>query len=114
MADEDASEQPAEDMPNASTEEGVRKQRLTAKLRQQQESAVIANLLATAPGRKFYYDIVFKLCGVHDPITSPSLNDGYTMFREGARQVGLDLQNRALQADREQYMVLLSENLHKP
>lgn len=58
MADEDAVEG-AEELPNASTEEGVRKQRLTAKLRQQQEAAVIAQLLSTAPGRKFYYDIVF-------------------------------------------------------
>ena len=36
MADEDTVED-AEELPNASTEEGVRKQRLTAKLRQQQE-----------------------------------------------------------------------------
>ena len=115
MADEDdAPEESASELPNASTEAGVRKQRMTAKLRRQEQDAVLANLLATAAGRRFYFDIVFNLCAINEPLTSPALNDGYTMFREGARQVGLDLQNRALQADREQYMVLLSENLHKP
>lgn len=103
-----------EPLPNASTEEGVQRQRRNAKLRQQEQDAVIAALLATPSGRRFYYDIVFRLCGVNEPITSPNLNDGYTLFREGARQVGLDLQNRALQAARDQYMVLLVENLHKP
>jgi hypothetical protein len=110
MADEELLPEENEH-PNAATEDGVKRQRQTARRRSQEQNEVIKNLLSSAAGRRFYHDIVFKLCGVHDPLTAPTLNDGYTLFREGARQVGLDLQNRALQAAREQYMVLLSENM---
>ncbi len=109
MADEELPS--GEEAPNAATEEGVKRQRQSARRRSQEQNEVIKALLSSAAGRRFYYDIVFTLCGVHDPLTAPTLNDGYTLFREGARQVGIDLQNRALQAAREQYMVLLSENL---
>lgn len=110
MADDDLPPDDAE-APNAATEAGVQRQRTSARRRAQEQNEVIKALLSSAAGRRFYYDIVFRLCGVRDPLTAPTLNDGYTLFREGARQVGIDLENRALQAAREQYMVLLSENL---
>jgi hypothetical protein len=117
MADEDDDLPQAEGddaAPNASTEEGVQRQRKSARQRAKEQQAVIANLLSSAGGRRFYHDIVFRLCAINEPLTNPTLNNDYTLFREGARQVGLDLQNRALQAAPEQYMVLLAENLHKP
>jgi hypothetical protein len=107
MADED-------ETPDAATPEGVEKQKLTAKNRALRKKLALKGWLATPEGRALFYEIVFTLCGVNDPLTNVANDRDYTLIREGARQVGLDLQNRALQADREQYMVLLTENLPKP
>lgn len=102
-----------EDLGDASTKAGVAKQRRAAKRRADEEAAVIKMWLSTEQSRAFLAKLIFSVCGVDKPITNLAMNDGYTLFREGARQVGLDLQNRALQADRQQYMVLLSETLGK-
>jgi len=89
-----------------------RKKRLTAEQKAQVERDMwYKALLATAAGRRQFYDILFNLCGMHLPLTNLAMADGYTLFREGARQVGLDLQTRALQADRDQYIIMLAENL---
>lgn len=114
MADEDETDEQPDGLPNAATEQGVRAQRKGARQRRKEQDDVLRAMLSTAQGRRVFYDIVFNLCGLNDPLTSPALSDGYTLFREGARQVGLDLQTRALQAARQQYMVLLAENLPNP
>lgn len=91
--------------------EQANSRRKRAKAKQSEEADILQNLLATKEGRRFFYDILFNVCGMNMPQTSGDCREEYTLFREGARQVGLDLQTRALRAAKDQYIIMLSENL---
>lgn len=114
--DDQGEDTPEEELPpvDASSPEGVERQRAKLVELSKVQGDILTAWLATKDGRRLFYDIVFNLCGVHTPGTNGLAETNFSLVREGARQVGLDLQTRALQGARAQYMVLLDENLPKP
>lgn len=68
-------------------------------------------ILSHSNGREFLAWVMLEVCGLHSPLEAPSFDPAVVHFFAGRRQVSLDLQAEALQADRDNYMLMLKEHL---
>jgi len=68
-------------------------------------------LLSTKGGRSLYAHILHDLAGLYRPVANMAFCPNALHFREGQRAVGQLLHNLALQEARQNYILMLSENL---
>jgi hypothetical protein len=84
----------------------VKRNQVRAKLRDRRDRDYLAEVLDTYAGRAVLWDILFS-CGIYrtsftgDPFT--------TAFKEGARNMGLSLQEKILTAKKDAYTVMRDE-----
>lgn len=102
-------EQPA--MHNAADREQVKAQEKSAKRQRDLRRETIKAIMQHANGREFLAWLIFDVAVLNSPLAASSFNPEVVHFFAGRRQVGLDLQHEALQADRNGYMLMLQEHL---
>lgn len=78
------------------------------------DHAVLRQVLGTKDGRALAYRIIYAHCGVDAPALHAEFNQGFSLFREGQRSVGIVLRDMMLLAARENFLLMLSENLKEP
>lgn len=88
-----------------------RKQR--AKGVAEERAAVLAALLSTPAGRRWYAWLLHEVCGLYRPVANAAFDAQGLHYREGARAVGQILHENALRDVKNQYIVLLAENLNQ-
>lgn len=108
VEDGDAPEKPSQ--PNAADRKSVRAQEKAVKARNDAIDAGLSTCLETAHGRYFLAWLLFELANVNSRIETPLFDTNAVHFFAGRRQVGLDIQDRALRLSRDRYMLLLSEH----
>lgn len=102
-----------EDVGNIGTAAGVEarsKAQLTPDARRKR---ALSALLATEEGREFLGWFMFDVCGLMAPTANAAFDGNALFFREGARNAALTVQNEMLRLVKPQYMVFISETLHK-
>ena len=105
------SERPETDIPNAADPKALKKQRRKRVAEADEEAEVIRSILSTKQGRRWYARLIHETFGLYQITANAAFDANGQHFKEGARAVGLTLHNKALQASRDQYMVLLTETL---
>lgn len=103
----DANLHPRDEKPyDASDEVAVRQRTLAAKRREKDDRDIIAGLLGTPNGRRWFGDI---LASCHIYSTSFDHDLSVMAFREGERNVGLRLLSLASSASPESVLAMLKE-----
>jgi hypothetical protein len=82
-----------------------------AKTAARERAEALRLLLSTKSGRSFYAFILHDLAGLYRPVANAAFCPNALHFREGQRAVGQLLHNLALQEARQNYILMLSENL---
>ncbi len=80
---------------------------------EEERAKVLLALLATPAGRRFYAWMLHDVCGLYRTVANQAYDPHGLHYREGARAVGQILHETALKHGRQQYLVLLSENLNQ-
>ena len=92
----------------------VREKAKKQKLRQRERDDVIEALLQMGNGRAWLGWLLFTVCGLNNPTENGAYDSNALHYREGARAVGLALQEEALRVSRANYVKLLQEHLGNP
>jgi hypothetical protein len=78
------------------------------KLRAEQATADLQWLLGHSQGRRWFYRLVYGVCGVEDGIWEAS---AAIHFREGRRSIGIDVKNEAQAACPALYLSMIQEQM---
>ena len=87
--------------PNAADRKSIRRLEKAAKLADEQRRAVITNLMSTAPGREWVWNILTQCHCFSTTFSGEALSGA---FAEGERNVGLRLLSDVLTACPDQYI----------
>jgi hypothetical protein len=97
---------------NASNDLAVRRKRGKTKDREARENEALSYMLASPNGRLFLRTVIFTICGADSEIVNAAYDIGGTMYRAGARRVGLELQARCKAANASGFISLMTEEIN--
>lgn len=90
-------------------ESRVNEQRKRDKLAREQEVEDLRYVMANPRGRRFFYRLVYEICGVENSSWNPS---ALIHFNEGRRSVGIDVKNEAQRTCPRDYLAMIEEKMY--
>lgn len=110
--DFDESATPGDGAPfNAGHRGAVRKRKQKVKMDDEKRNAFLAHVLANDHGRAWLAWLIHEVCGLYAGTENAAFDTNSVHFKEGARAVALILQNAALSASPDNYILLIKEHL---
>lgn len=92
---------------NAANKEQVQDAQMKVKLQKEREVADLNALLKSPEARRFIWRIL-KMCGMYESSYTGSGSD--TFFREGKRQIGLNILAEVTTVDPNAFLQMMKEN----
>lgn len=111
LIEDEEGELPPDAPPDASDRRWVKSKAKAKKDREKNIREFMQAALNTQAGRDFLAWLMLERCGLHRQSAVASFDANALHFREGARQVAVELHHLALLSNKTGYMMLLGESL---
>lgn len=109
---DDFGEEKEPDAPyDAGNRSDVAAKKRSVKAAESKQHQALKRLMADESGRAFLYWVVYSTCGVDASALHAEFKTEFSFLREGQRSIGIVLRDLALAASRDNFLLMIAENL---